>query len=299
MVMKIVLVVVLCVIVFSGMASANFLDWFRDIRLSPNQPKNVSVSIVGVQPVTIIIHNQTLIGIIPNQNTFLNINFPVTMIDPNGANDLNDSSVQANFSRSGEITRKNDSCSLISGQNTALSKNYSCSISMWYFDGAGDWSIEVVGRDIGNGTIISNTSSFSYGSLKSIEVSSEEITFPALIPGATNVNANNDPTFINNTGNWGGALNVRGVDLYAPPGQPVPSAFFGVGNFSISHISGNECIGTALQNATDKSSTNINRGNVSAGFGQTNVSYCITGVPSSLPAQQYSTASGGSWLINI
>ncbi|MCX8159098.1 MAG: hypothetical protein N3D20_02300 [Candidatus Pacearchaeota archaeon] len=262
-----------------------------------SQPTNVSVSVIGTNPVQII-YVQPISSVNPTEASYTNVSFEVRVYDPDGVGDINVSSVYANFSRVGESTRFSGLCPKISDLN-AYTSNFNCSILMWYWDGNGVWNVNVMASDIGNKSIrVNDTTYFTYNLLKAMIISPNALTWPALSTGATNEKSNNDPTIINNTGNYNGSVSVIGINLL---GETSPSYNIPANNFSVGNNDGVVCAsGTILVNgtATTISGTSANRGNLSAGggAGQENLYYCIPLVPN-VPSQTYSTLQGGSWTI--
>ena len=287
-------------IVFSiSIVSAGFSDWFTSITgNSANQPTNVSAAILGTTQAQIIFVSP-ISATTPIEATTVNVTFNVHMKDTDGVADLNDTSVMANLSRTGETRRVSGICALANDIDTTTA-NYSCSVYMWYWDGNGDWNVTVLGNDLGNLSWASNISTiFTYNLLRAMVIAPPALTWASLSVGATNQTSNNDPTIVNNTGNYNSSINVTAINLI---GETTPSYVLPANNFTISRTTGGaECIGSAMVNATARTviGTVANRGNLSvgSGSGQENLYYCIPFVPI-IPTQTYSTAAGGSWTIS-
>ncbi len=161
------------------------------------------------------------------------------------------------------------------------------------------WNVSVWGKDIGNGTTVYNSSTyFTYNLLKAMIVAPTSLTWAALNTATTNQKSNNDPTIINNTGNYNSTLQLTAINLL---GQTSPSNMIPANNFTTSN---NDGTGALLEQsgkngtATTITGTVANRGNLSvgSGAGQENLYYCIPLVPN-VPSQTYSTQLGGSWTI--
>jgi hypothetical protein len=274
-----------------SLISAGLSDiWNKITGNVPSQPQNVSVGVVGASPVTISV---PVITASPTENNFTNVSFTVNVTDTDGVNDINDSSVSPTIIN-GPTTR-NGNCSWIADRNSTTA-NYSCSVVMWYFDTEGSgWTTRVQAKDIGNQTLMNGTATLTYNQLKAMVISPTQISWPSVIPGTTNKNASDDPTVINNTGNYNGAVLVTGYNLI---GQTNPVEMIPASGFRVSASSGTECSGTPLVNATDASITgsNSNPGNLSAGGGQSSLYYCIPLVPS-VSSQFYSTTGGNNWIV--
>jgi hypothetical protein len=276
--------------------SAGPLDFFKKITgkgISP-QPQNVSITVRGPNPVSIEFI-ETISPQAPIENSTTNIVFEVHVTDPDGVNDIDDSSVNAEFSKISETTRTG-ACAWQNDIDSDTA-NYSCSIVMQYYDGAGTWNIKVQARDFGNGTLIEDTSqTFVFQELKAMIISPPSLTWPDVIPGATNQMSNNDPAIITNTGNYNGEVSVTAYDLV---GETIPSELITAEDFTIGTSTGAgepECdaptTATAMQNTI---SVPIAGSNSNPG-GTEEIYYCMPLVPA-VSSQIYSTTGGDSWTI--
>jgi hypothetical protein len=175
---------------------------------------------------------------------------------------------------------------------------------MWYWDKNTTWSVVVKARDRGNTSWVQNdTTNWNYERLKSLEISPLALTWPSVSPGDNNQTSSNDPTVVNNTGNYNGTVTITGVNLL---GEVDSDQVIYAGNFTVSTSSSDdsppntECAGDRLQNnsVVDVSNSVANRGNLSrgGGIGQEELYYCLTDVPS-ISSQTYSTDQGGSWTV--
>ncbi len=309
----VLILMVLLTIVISSTASAGILDWFKQTitgRASTTQPTNVSISVVGVNPVTIDVWNETLgaAATTPTEYSSVTIDINITVTDPDGYADINDSSVAAYLinDTSAVAIRGNDTCAYVS-QYTTNSKNYTCSIDMWYWDITEAWIINISANDLGNTTYISNeTNTLFYSQLQAIQIAPLALTWPSVAPGNDNQSSNNDPTLINNTGNYNvtsGNFKITGINLYGPSG-----GFIDVGNFSVNITSATECDpnSTLLSNGSAQAIEGgvLDFGNLSDtanGVAQTNIYYCLVKVPDTVISEAYSTETAGSdaWIISI
>jgi len=268
---------------------------FSDLTINVTSVPNQAPQITFVSPIP---------NTDPTESSSKLITFYATMYDADGVGDLNDASVNASFSKSGQTTRYNSSCVLV-GDLDANSANYSCTITMWYFDGNGAWTITVYGEDDEPASATNDTETFTYNLLQAIVISPTQISLDVQT-GAKNQTSDNDPTTVNNTGNaeiTSGNLRVIGIDLY---GETDDSVFIGVGNFSVDIDTGGsppaECDGTTFVNGTETGITGatLPKGNLSVGggAGQEQLYYCIRQVPQ-ISSQTYSTSKAGSWTIKI
>ena len=306
-------------ILLSSSIHAGIFDWFKDRTItgkaSTTQQTNVSVVIAGTKAVTIQVLNATLAGAHtnPTENNYTAVRFNVIINDSDGVNDINDTSVNANFSRENEALRSNSSCNLVADLDVQTA-NFSCTINMWYYDATGEWNISVGATDLGNTTFQYNTTQrFQYNQLQAIVISPTSITFPSVAPGSFNQTSNNDPTLVNNTGNYNvasGNLQITGVDLY---GQTDGTKFIGISNFSVNNQTGGsppvECHNLNSLNMSNGSAIGLtntilppgnnsrNSGNETSG--QEQLYYCLEVVSATLSSQTYATNGSGVWVITI
>ena len=315
-----VMVFVFMVLTVSLVSAGFFEDLFGKITgKATTKATNVSISVTGINAVTIVVINSTITGTTndPSEDTFSTIEFFVEVSDADGVNDINDSSVNVSvafFNQSlFSSKRVNLTCSLVADLD-ANKANFSCSIYMYYFDANGIWNITVFANDLGNLTAQSDTTKdFTYDQLKAIKITPTALTFASVSPGDTNITSNNDRTYINDTGNFNGtsggieinATNLIGVTTHT---DSIP-----VANFSISIVdstgppANESCITqTTPVNATSTAITGsiLPRGNNSLNnnvTGQEIIFYCITQVPTDISSQTYSSAKSdngyGAWTI--
>lgn len=285
--MKKVILTLAVIALLVPLMSAGFWDVFSGTGKASDQPQNVSVTVVGANPVVVDVPP---VSAFPNELSSRTIVFDVNVSDADGVNDILTSSVSAEFTKAGQATRAG-SCIFQNNINSNAA-NFTCSINLWYFDGPGSWNIRVEANDVGNGTPQNGTASFTYGELKAMVISPGLLQWPSLTTGAATQNASNDPTVVNNTGNYNGAISITAYDLIGEsnPAENITASSFTVG------AAGLECSGTALgHNASIVSGVNSNPGDLSlgGGSGQAFLYYCIPLVPS-VSSQTYSTLPGGS-----
>jgi len=293
-------ILVACIsILLIGLVSAGLGDWIKSTITgkATSQPTNVSVSLAGVNKAVI-----ETVSDIPATNAVessaIMLNFSVVVSDADGVDDINDTQINVTFTKSGETTRYNSSCKLLTDLD-GTSANYSCSVEMFYWDGNGAWIVNVSAVDLGNLSYsVNDTTTFTINELKAMAISPPALTWPTLTTGATDQQSNNDPTVVNNTGNYDGAIDITGLDLI---GESITSAVMNVSNFTADETDGQACAsGSTLLNntAVTITGTGSNPGNLSAGAGagQEDIYYCIALVPD-LPSQTYSTLNGGSWTV--
>jgi len=318
---KLIFSVLMFIILATAFVSAGLFDfsWFKKTITGKvtSQPTNVSISVVGINSVYFTIWNNTINGtdIVPTEEGTTTISFNVTVYDDDGLNDINDSSVMAEFIND-STTRANATCAP-NGDTTPTSKNYTCSIDMWYFDVNDVWMINVTANDLGNTSYMSNyTQFFTYEQLQAIKIAPETLSWPAVSPGDTNKTSNNDPSTINNTGNYNatGYLQLEAINLYGTNGEFIASNNFTVGiDTGGDACTGDLCIEcnstTNFANGTSTTITvpiefgnlTLEAGNLTAGYGNVSIYYCALEISSILSSQTYSTDNTGSspWTIRI
>lgn len=308
------ILVVVAVILYVGISKPGLIS--KITGWASTQPANFTVTITGTNAVKVIIWNNTLKSTVvdPTEGLPTDVPFIVTVIDIDGASDLNDSSVLAFFNQTGVVRSNSTACSTM-GQSNATSRNYTCTVRMWYWDDNSSWSINVSASDLGNRTVISDyTNSFIYGFLKAIIINPNLTTWPSLTPGDTNKTSKQNTT-INNTGNvlvnpnW---IKINAIDLQ---GMTTTNKYLNVSNFTVSWEANSDVgmcanntvgtnTGTLLVNATDVGivGANLSRGNLSAAnttsLGQETLYFCIPQVPA-ITSQTYATNNSGTWTIKI
>jgi hypothetical protein len=216
--------------------------------------------------------------------------FPAQVSDPNGYTDI--TSIIVNASMIGETT-KNGVCNFRNSVNTTTA-NYTCVISMQYYDKAGVWNVNLTATDSQGAKASNNLQNFIYQELKAITVIQPigALSWPALSTSASNQLSNNDPTIINNTGNYVGNISITAYNLV---GQARSSEFINANNFRAGPTSGLECAAAQLQNSVAVNTGSLlNRGQSAIA----NVYYCIPSVPS-VSSQAYSATGASSWIISI
>ncbi|OGJ21610.1 hypothetical protein A3K73_02955 [Candidatus Pacearchaeota archaeon RBG_13_36_9] len=282
--------------------SAGWLDWIQKTVTGKDtyRPTNVSVRVVGADMVSIVVHNETMTGtpVTPTEEGSFDVLFNVTITDINGASDINTSSVKAEFLRPNEATRSNTTgCVENSNQGTTYSKNFTCTITIWYFDALGGWTINVSASDLGNtSTNSTDRYNFSMGQLQALKIDPEEVFWNSVVAGSTNQTAGNS-TKINNTGNYNltDKIRINATNLYNG------TNFLDVGNVSVGIDTGSECNGTFMVDGENTNIDNLDleKGNLSLGVANETVYYCLATVPAGLPTGVYDTITEGSWTISL
>lgn len=213
--------------------------------------------------------------------------------------DLKDSSARAKFERGG-VVREGSGCVSIPLEETPTSRNYSCTVPMWYFDvPAIDWIINVTINDSADGVAVNSSVEFTYAALTAFKFAPEALSWGILNLGEENILAL-DLMLVNNTGNFDASINITGIDLYGDIG----SDFIPAANFSVNDV--NACEGTTLVNGTQVPvvGVTLSAGNNSLNTGdglsgQEELYFCIEQVPNGILSQIYSSDGGIPWEINI
>lgn len=285
------LLIILVLVV--SLVSAGVFDSLKNIFTgkASSGEQNVSVSVVGIHPVSIGIY--PISDVSPNEEGVRTLTFYAWVNDSDGVSDIDDASVSSEVSRG--ATSKISACNWNNDIDTK-SANYSCSVNMWYWEEAGLWDVRVQAKDIGNGTMMNGSSNFTYVLSQAMKISPLILNWAPLVQSAVDQKANG-PTIINNTGNYNGPVSVKAFDL---KGEIINTESITSSAFTVGPVLGSECTATPLVNGSAESiaESNSNPGNLSfgGGAGQEQIYYCIPLVPS-ISSQIYSTLKGGSWVI--
>ncbi|MFQ5531849.1 MAG: hypothetical protein ACE5ES_04500 [Candidatus Nanoarchaeia archaeon] len=287
--------------------SAGFFDWIEKTITGKltSRDTNVSVTVSGDNQVIVEDIEVQASNYNPVEGTVNPITVYVIVSDVDGVNDINDSSVKVNFTSTatGEATRLNNTCLNISDIDSTTA-NFSCSVDVYYYDANSLWTVMASANDLGNLTPAHNTSAdnnFTLNLLKAMVIDPISLTWTSISAGSTNQKSNNDPTTINNTGNYNSTIQLTAIDL---AGESISTEFIYAANFTGGIEDECDTTGvnaTFLINGTAVTINNsfANKGNLSAGggAGQEQFYYCIPTVSSVLSSQIYSTTDLGPWVI--
>jgi hypothetical protein len=160
----VLITLVLLVMVFIGnsfFSSSNKITGFA----STTSPVNINVSVSGSNSPVVTVANATMTGVVSGLNegptaTSIKINF--TVYDADGNTNINDSEAQIKFTKSGEETRSNTTCSNLADYSTYYS-NYSCIVVMYWWDGSGTWAINATIKDNDGNKVDNTTTNFQVG----------------------------------------------------------------------------------------------------------------------------------------
>ena len=299
---KEILILVIVSLLVLPLASAGIFDWITG-KAAQTQGVNITVGNTGPQLTNVsAIANVGLnkYGLSDGKKTVFFSFIAYDHDSYNGYVDLDDATAYANFTKASEGLRENTSCSAIENIDDN-SRNYSCSIDMYYFDAAGSWTVTAYIKDKSAAPAINDTTTFTVNSLDAMDLSPAALTFPTLIPGATNQEATNDPTVLNNSGNQNFA--VIEINATRLTGESDNSIKISADLFKVNstHGAADACSADAMSNSTYVTITGavLNKGNLTAGNAKEQLYYCLTSAPAYLTKQAYSTGAEGAWSVNV
>jgi len=259
---------------------------------------NVSATVTNTAPTIVSVASVPAQD--PTENSYTTVSISFVAEDQNGVDDLDDSTASVTFSKTGETSRSSTSCSVTDISSTQA--NYTCSVDMWYFDGAGTWTINVSVADLSAVTAYDDSTNFTYNTLKAIQVATGSISFGSVSIGQTNIGATDDPIVVDNTGNVDIAVNTTSITAYDLHGTTTTSEYIAASQFSANDVDASE--GEALVNATQVTIVDIviPAGNNSLDDGSTGEDWIyvyLEEVPSGISAQTYDTSQLGAWVIAV
>ena len=244
----------------------------------------------------------TNIGAILGGVRDVSINF--SAMDLNGVGNLNDLTARVEIYNSSKGVapgmRVNSSCSFTG--SSANTRNYTCTIGMWYFDPYGYYIVNATIADNGGLTAENSSKLFNYQYTYGFTPYPNALSWGMLNPGDVNKPSIENLT-INNTGN----VNFTRVNItaYNLSGVSDSSYYIPAKNFYAS-VNPSECGLPASQlnhavNVSISSFSSLAPGNLSSGggVGQEQLFFCLAQVPSPLFNQLYSTGVGIPWEIAL
>ena len=303
------LIVILFILPMVFASFSDVLDFFKIKNaitgFATSSTTSLNISIGNTAPIVANVSTIQTQSITEASATRIEFTFIVTDVD--GNSNINDTTLRAQFNKTGETTRFNNTCRRLSNLSTNQA-NFSCTVDLWYYDSAGGWDVNVSIKDLNNAVAENTTTNFSLGESTNMVMSPTSLTWPSFSVTAVNQTSNNDPIIINNTGNKNvsnGSITVTGKDLV---GETTNTQSIFAGNFTVdvNNTGGSapnllECRKTQLVNntITNITSSNVTRGNNSAGNGQAYLYFCLTQVSPSISSQPYSTAQLGAWTVAV
>ena len=296
-----ILILIAAVLLVMPLASAGIFD-FLFTGKSTTQPTEVNADVGNTVPQ--IIWVEPIADVQPSEEANTTVTFKFTAYDHDSnlasVNDISDSSAWANFTKGGEATRSVEvACTAEDAQITDKTKNYTCSIDMWYWDKAGiDWNINTHICDTSGACAENVSTTFKYDSLLAFKMSPNALNWTNLIPGDNDTGASNDPTILNNTGNADPSkIQINATELL---GNIDVTKTIRAENFSANIV--DSAGGTPLVTSINETiaSATLLHGNLSIGGGiaQRNLYYYLY-VPSTVTKQTYTTLINGAWEVKV
>jgi len=301
-------IVFLLLILLINFSTAGFVEWFNKITGKATSGTTApNITIINSAPE---IHNVSDIAAVTlTEGLGFNISFNFTASDIDGSGDLDNATAFAQINKTGETTRANNpslgyansSClplAFVQGNNIT----YGCNLTVYYFDGNGDWSVNVTISDLSGATVTNISTFVTINLLTSMTINPPTLNWTSVSLSDLNQGSSNDPLVINNTGN---DINLSiMVTAYSLQGEITTTQNIPAANFKVDGVT-EGCSGTAMVNATSTNVTaaTLNKGNntIQAGdvtSGQEEIFFCLTSLPAGLSAQAYSTqGSVADWSI--
>jgi len=261
------------------------------VMASSSATHTVSLAVVGTNTPTIDAVDPIAAQDVTPGST-KTITFSFTVSDNDGYTNLNDSSASAYFTKSGETTRSNTSCSVTNiDWNT---NNYTCAVAMQFYDAAGTWNVNVSINDKDGRHAENATTTFTYNTGLHMTMTPTAVSFGTnLVAGQQDVAATDDPIVITNKGN----VNITQVNVtaYALIGETLPAYSISASNFEANDA--DAAGGDTLVNAT---AITVNGVTANRGASSSDSVYFYLDVPSSnIQPQTYSTSGGTVWNIGV
>ena len=203
---QITILLIICTLLVVPFISAGFSDWFKGVTgKATTKPVNINISVTGGSaPIITIVDNISMTDLSSSGTTegpsatIVNINF--TAYDANGFGNINDSAAIINFTN-GSTVRTNSSCVNYADFSTDY-VNYTCTVTMWWWDGTGSWDIQATISDL-NGNTGTNTYNINGGFITTLTGGSGSDSIIGPTAGSTwNItatNAGNIKDFTNTT----------------------------------------------------------------------------------------------------
>jgi hypothetical protein len=236
-----------------------------------------STTVNNVAPSSIMI--DPVANFDPSPGTTKNLTVYFNATDSNGYADLNDNTASVSINRSGETTRQNTTCAVLS-HPTLSSTRYNCTIVVYYYDGSGVWSINASVRDTST-AYLSNVSTFSLNTLDSLNVSQTTISFTGG-PGTSNIAASPQPQQVTNIGNQNyTTVQITGFSFTSG------SNVLGVGNVTMNWTNS----GGVGQQLVNNSAVSLTNGTLAKGAGSSQNIYFWLSIPTNTPAGSYTAAT--------
>jgi|SRR3989344_2497297 len=308
--------IVLAILIIPAAGSASL--WDSITGWATSSTTSLAININNAPQVVYVRATTPIVTITEDATTIANFTFLVQDLD--GVGEIDNATVFLRVNLTGETDRMNYTC-VGNGTVDANTLSYNCQAYLWFFDGYGNWTINVSARDIYSASGQNLSVQFEVYSTTAIQMGPINLTWPSLELGSSNRTSNNDPIIINNTGNKDiatGGVTTRAHNLQ---GIQVGTEFIDVRNFTVSARNGTsgctddqcfECNGTVMVN---QSAQPIFNANISAGnrtlndlFNVTNgpqetLFFCISTVPEAGTISRQTYATNGThtapWIISV
>ncbi len=205
--------------------------------------------------------------------------------DANGWGDLNDTTAKIIINRTGETTRTSTSCAVLAGHINSQTSTYNCSISIWFFDGSGAWTMNASVTDNSTNFVQNTSASATLNTVDSVAVVSSSISFSGA-PGTTNASAS-PLQQLNNTGNVNYAsINITGFAFTSG------SNVIGVGNVTVNTTNG---VGFG-QNLINNTKVTIASSALAKGNNSKTSMYFWLNIPAGAASGSYTSQS--NWILD-
>jgi len=291
--------------------SASIFGWLKDqindiTGMATQQTTSVNITVGNTAPRIIDIFIQSSVN--PVDATLYEFNFSFLADDQDGISQMINASANATFTLDttgiiGSGMQLNDTtCDAEDTGNNGTVQNYTCAITLRYWDAASDWSVNVTISDAASQSAPYNET-FTYNSLTAINMTPSAMTWGAVAITSTDQLSNTNPIIVGNTGNYNvsvGNVNLSAIDL---GGEATTTEYITADNFTVNIA--NACsTGDVLQNNTvaDESitgasiATGLNLGEQAS---DELLYLCLEEVPQGISQQSYSTINTGSWSVGV
>jgi len=243
--------------------------------------------------------------------------FSFSVRDDDNYTDINNT-ILANFSRGLETTRYNNTdldggCKQSGNFGTDIA-NYTCTINIVFYDGAGTWNVSLMLRDASFNYTMNDTVTFNLAETTSFSLTDSTFTFPGAAPNVYDITAS-DAIYMNNTGNDdinSSSMNITALNIH---GDTLGDTFIPAFNFTVA----NESVGVTdscdisksgvyrLTNKTIEGTTAFNSTRISGTaliaavkpYNEQTLFMCLLHTPADLTNQVYSTDTEEDWSIII
>ncbi len=301
---SLVVISILIGIFLISLSSAGVIDWIKATVTGKATSQQFEINITVGAPGIYAVYNES-IAVDIQANTFTPVIINFSVYTPLGAVNVNHSTATVNLSFAGQDTRENASCYPyeISGDYV----NYTCNITMWWWDINDTWTITAYVLDNASSPGINNTATQWLGQTSDMVGGPTPLTWSAISPGTGNQTSNNDPYIINNTGNIAIPSAILKINATHLRGETESTEGLWAGNFSVNWTTGGtppaECGGTGMvySEFTAVTGANLSAGNYTindAATGQESLYFCIVETQGNLSTQAYSTADEGMWTVD-